>query len=85
MSTIQNVKKLTVGALLSAGVTLAALGMAAGTANAAPADPGVRVDISDSAGPIVECNQCGVRAPGLKIDKVNPAVKFGNAPVAVAH
>ncbi len=39
MSTIHYLKKMTVGALLSGGVALAALGMTAGTADAAPQNP----------------------------------------------
>ena len=39
MSTIHYLKKMTVGALLSGGVALAALGMTAGTAGAAPQNP----------------------------------------------
>jgi hypothetical protein len=81
MSTIHNLKKLTVGALMSGGLALAALGMTAGTASAAPADPNPSIDHSDYAGPVVECNQCGRTAPGdgsVKINPVNPGAKFGN-------
>jgi hypothetical protein len=79
MNTTQNLKKMFVGALLSGGVALAALGLTAGTASAAPADPGVTIDNSDFAGPVVECNQCGRTLPGDgSVKPVNPGVKFGN-------
>jgi hypothetical protein len=87
MSTIHNLKKLTVGALLSGGVALAALGVTAGTASAAPGDPGVTIDHSDFAGPVVECNQCGRTLPGDGSVRVNPGAKFGNGLLlpAVSH
>ena len=64
MSTIQSLKKITVEALLSGGVALAALAMTAGTANPAPQNPNPTIDHSDYTGPIVECNQCGRTLPG---------------------
>jgi len=81
MSTINNLKKLTIGALLSGGVALAALGLATGTAGAAPQNPNPTIDHSDYAGPVVECNQCGRALPGdgsVRVNPVNPGVKFGN-------
>ena len=81
MNTTHNLKKMIVGALLSGGVALSALGMTAGTASAAPGNPNPTIDHSDYAGPIVECNQCGRTLPGdgsVKINPVNPGVKFGN-------
>ena len=78
MSTINNLKKLTINALLSGGVALAALGMATGTAGAAPQNPNPTIDHSDYAGPIVECNQCGRALPGDGSVRVNPGVKVGN-------
>jgi hypothetical protein len=84
MNTTHNLKKTVVGALLSGGVALAALGLIAGTASAAPADPGVTIDHSDFAGPVVECNQCGRTLPGDGSVRVNPEAKFGNGSVRVA-
>jgi hypothetical protein len=84
MNTTYNLKKMIVGALLSGGVALAALGMTAGTASAAPADPGVTIDHSDFGGPIVECNQCGRTLPGDGSVRVNPGVQFGDGSVRVA-
>jgi hypothetical protein len=81
MNTIHNTKKVIVGAVLSGGVALAALGITAGTASAAPANPNPSIDHSDYAGPIVECNQCGRTLPGdgsVRVNPVNPGVKFGN-------
>jgi hypothetical protein len=81
MSTIHNLKKMIVGGLLSGGIALAALGLTAGTASAAPGNPNPTIDHSDYAGPIVECNQCGRTLPGdgsVKNNPVNPGVKFGN-------
>jgi hypothetical protein len=87
MNTTHNLKKMVVGALLSGGVALAALGMTAGNASAAPGDPGVTIDHSDFAGPIVECNQCGRTLPGDGSVRVNPGPKFGNGLLlpAVSH
>jgi hypothetical protein len=87
MSTTHNLKKMIVGALLSGGVALAALGVTAGTASAAPGDPGVTIDHSDFAGPVVECNQCGRTLPGDGSVRVNPGAKFGNGLLlpAVSH
>ncbi|HJT93961.1 MAG TPA: hypothetical protein VJ777_18860 [Mycobacterium sp.] len=81
MNTIHHLKKLTVGALLSGGVALAALGLTAGTASAAPQNPNPSIDHSDYAGPVVECNQCGRTLPGdgsVTVNPVNPGVKIGN-------
>lgn len=79
MSTINNLKKLTVGALLSGGVALAGLGMTAGIAGASPENPNPSIDHSDYAGPVVECNQCGRTLPGDgSVKPANPGVKFGN-------
>jgi hypothetical protein len=81
MNTTHNLKKMIVGSLLSSGVALAALGLTAGTASAAPANPGPTIDHSDYAGPIVECNQCGRTLPGdgsVRVNPANPGVKFGN-------
>lgn len=64
MNTIQPLKKMIVGALLSGGVALAGLGMTAGIAQAAPDKPGPTIDYSDSAGPLVQCNQCRRIQPG---------------------
>jgi hypothetical protein len=87
MNTTHNLKKMIVGALLSGGVALAALGMTTGTASAAPGDPGVTIDHSDYAGPVVECNQCGRTLPGDGSVRVNPGAKFGNGLLlpAVSH
>jgi hypothetical protein len=84
MNTTNNLKKMAVGALLSGGVALAALGMTAGTASAAPADPGVTIDHSDWGGTVVECNQCGRELPGDGSVRVNPGAKFGDGSVRVA-
>ncbi len=81
MITIHNLKKTIVGALFSGGVALSTLGLTAGTASAAPQNPGPTIDHSDYAGPLVECNQCGLTRPGdgsVKVNPVNPGVKFGN-------
>ena len=81
MNTTHNLKKIIVGTLLSGGVALAALGLTAGTVCAAPQNPGPTIDHSDYAGPIVECNQCGLSRPGdgsVKVNPVNPGVKFDN-------
>jgi hypothetical protein len=87
MNTTHNLKKMIVGALLSGGVALAALGMTTGTASAAPGDAGVTIDHSDYAGPVVECNQCGRTLPGDGSVRVNPGAKFGNGLLlpAVSH
>jgi hypothetical protein len=47
MNTNQPLKKMIVGVLLSGGVALAGLGLTAGTAGAAPANPGPTIDHSD--------------------------------------
>jgi hypothetical protein len=87
MNTTHNLKKMIVGALLSGGVALAGFGLTAGTAGAAPADPGVTIEHSDFAGPVVECNQCGRELPGDGSVRVNPGAKFGNGLLlpAVGH
>jgi hypothetical protein len=87
MNTTHNLKKMIVGALLSGGVALAGFGLTAGTAGAAPADPGVTIDHSDFAGPVVECNQCGRELPGDGSVRVNPGAQFGDGSVlpAVGH
>jgi hypothetical protein len=64
MNTNHPFKKMIVGALLSGGVALAGLGMTVGTAQAAPDKPGPTIDYSDSAGPLVQCNQCRRTLPG---------------------
>ena len=83
MSTINNLKKLAIGALISAGVVLPPLGLTAGIANAAPQNPNPTIDHSDYAGPIVECNQCGRTLPGdgsVRVNPVNPGVKVRQRP-----
>jgi hypothetical protein len=81
MNTTHHLKKMIVGALFSGGVALAGLGMAAGTAQAAPQNPGPTIDYSDFGVPVVECIQCGRNLPGqLDIPSINPA---GKVPVAV--
>jgi hypothetical protein len=84
MSTTHNMKKMIAGALLSGGFALAALGLTAGTASAAPGDPGVTIDHSDFAGPVVECNQCGRTLPGDGSVRVNPGAQLGDGSVRVA-
>jgi hypothetical protein len=84
MNTTRNLKKMTVGALLSGGVALAALGLSAGTASAAPGNPGPTIDHSDFAGPLVECNQCNRTLPGDGSVNVNPGAKLGDGSVRVA-
>ena len=79
MNATQNLKKLVVGALLSGGVALAGLGLTAGTASAAPQNPGPTIDHSDYAGPVVECNRCGRTLAGDgSVTVTNPGAKFGN-------
>jgi hypothetical protein len=88
MNTIHNLKKMIVGALLSGGVALAALGLTAGTASAGPAPgPSPTIDQSDFAGPVVECIQCQRTLPGDGSVRVNPGAKFGNGLLlpAVSH
>ena len=60
----QPLKKMIVGALLAGGVALTGLGLTAGTASAAPSDPGPTIDYSDFGVPIVECIQCRRAVPG---------------------
>ena len=77
-------KKMVVGALLSGGVALAGLGLTAGTANAAPSNPGPTIDQSDFAGPLVECIQCQRTLPGDGSVKINPGPQLGGGSVRVA-
>jgi hypothetical protein len=87
MNTNQTLKKTIVGALLSGGVALAGLGLTAGTASAAPSDPGVTIDHSDFGVPIVECKRCGLKLPGdgsVKINPATPGAQFGDGSVRVA-
>jgi hypothetical protein len=81
MNTTHNPKKMIVGALLSGGLALAGLGLAAGTAQAAPAGPGPFVDYSDFAGPLVECIQCGQERAGDGSVRINPGAKLGDGSV----
>ncbi len=79
MNTTHNLKKIIIGALLSGGVALSALGLTAGTASAAPSPgPGPTIDHSDFGVPIVECIQCGRERPGDGSVRVNPGAKLGN-------
>lgn len=84
MNTTHNLKKIIVGALMSGGVALAALGLTAGTAAAAPQNPGPSIDHSDFAGPLVECNQCQRTLPGDGSVRVNPGPQLGGGSVRVA-
>ena len=84
MNTTHNLKKMMVGALLSGGLTLAALGLTAGTAGAAPQNPGPSIDHSDFAGPLVECIQCQRTLPGDGSVRVNPGPQLGGGSVRVA-
>ena len=84
MITTHNLKKLIVGALLSGGVALSAVGLTAGTASAAPQNPNPTIDHSDYAGPIVECIQCQRTLPGDGSVRVNPGPQLGGGSVRVA-
>lgn len=84
MNTSHNLKKMTVGAVLSGSVALAGLGMTAGTASAAPQNPGPTIDHSDFAGPVVECIQCQRTLPGDGPVRVNPGPQLGDGSVRVA-
>jgi hypothetical protein len=84
MSTNQPLKKMIVGALLSGGVALAGLGLTAGTANAAPANPGPTIDHSDFGVPLVECIQCQRTLPGDGSVRVNRGPQLGDGSVRVA-
>ena len=77
MNTNQPLKKMIVGALLSGGVALAGLGLTAGTANAAPANPGPTIDHSDFGVPVVECIQCQRTLPGDGSVRVQPWTPVG--------
>ena len=77
MNTNQPLKKMIVGALLSGGVALAGFGLTAGTASAAPSNPGPTIDHSDYAGPIVECNQCQRTLPSDGSVRINPGPQLG--------
>lgn len=83
MSTNLNITKMVVGTLLSGGIAAAALGLTVGTAAAAP-NPGPRIDYSDFAGPIVECNQCQSKLPGDGSVRINPGQVRINIP-SVGH
>ena len=75
-----NLKKMIAGALLSGGVAMAGLGLTAGTASAAPENPGPTIDHSDFAGPLVQCNKCGRGLPGaLDTPGINPATQIPSA------
>jgi hypothetical protein len=74
MNTTHNVKKMIVVTLLSGGVALAALGLTAGTASAAPADPGAAV----GSGPIV--NHPGVVVSSGPIVN-HPGVVVSSGPI----
>ena len=84
MNTNQPLKKMIVGALLSGGVALAGLGLTAGTASAAPDNPGPTIDYPDWGGTVVECKQCGRTLPGDGSVKVNPGPQLGGGSVRVA-
>ena len=84
MNTKQPLKKMIVGALLSGGVALAGLGLTAGTAHAAPDNPGPTIDYPDWGGTVVECKQCGRTLPGDGSVRVNPGAKLGDGSVRVA-
>ena len=84
MNTTHNLKKMFVGALLSGGVALAALGLTAGTASGAPANPNPTIDHSDYAGPVVECDQCNRTIPGDGSVSINPGAKLADGSVSVS-
>ena len=73
-----------VGALLSGGVALAGLGLTAGTAGAAPANPRPTIDHSDCGIPVVECIQCQRTLPGDGSVRVNPGPQLGGGSVRVS-
>lgn len=79
MNTTSNLKKVIVGALTSGGLALAALGLTAGTAGAAPSNPGPRIDNSDFGIPIVECIQCQRTVAGDGSERINPGTKLGGS------
>ncbi len=82
MNTTHSFKKTIVGALLSGGFALAALGMTAGTAGAAPQNPGPTIDHSDFGVTVVECIQCRRTLPGDGSVRVNPGPQYGSIRVA---
>jgi hypothetical protein len=84
MNTIQTLKKMAVGAQLSGGVALAGLRLTAGTAGAAPANPGPTIVHSDFGVPVVECIQCQCTLPGDGSVRVNPGPQLGGGSVRVA-
>ncbi len=84
MNTTNTLTKMIVWTLMSGGVALAALGLTAGTAGAAPQNPGPTIDHSDFAGPLVECNQCQRTLPGDGSVRVNPGPQLGGGSVRVA-
>jgi hypothetical protein len=83
MNTTINLKRMTVGALLSGGVALAALGLTAGTAGAAPDNPGPTIDHSDWGVPVVECVRCNRTLPGDGSVRVNPGPQLGSPSIKV--
>ncbi len=84
MNTNRNVKTTIVGALLSGGFALAALGLTAGTAGASPHNPGPTIDHSDFGVPVVECNQCQRTLPGDGSVRTNPGPQLGGGSVHVS-
>ena len=82
MNTNHNLKKTIVGALLSGGFALAALGLTAGTAGAAPQNPGPTIDHSDFGVTVVECIQCQRTLPGDGSVRTNPGPQYGSIRVA---
>ncbi len=85
MNTTINLTRMTVGALVSGGVALAALGLTAGTAGAAPDNPGPTIDHSDWGVPVVECAQCNRTLPGDGSVRVtDPGPQLGNPSIRVA-
>jgi len=82
MNFTHNLKKTLVGALLSGGVALAALGMTASTAGASPQNPGPTIDHSDFGVTVVECIQCQRTLPGDGSVRVtNPGPQYGSVRV----
>lgn len=87
MNTTHNLKKTLIGAFLSGGFALAALGLTAGTAGAAPGPgpgPGPTIDHSDFGVPVVECVQCRRTLPGDGSVRTNPGPQLGDGSVRVA-
>src|SRR3979409_1993354 len=79
MNTIQPLKKMVVGALLSGGVALAGLGLTAGTAGAAPANPGPTIDRSVFASPGAKAIRGQRPLPGDGSLRVNPGPSWAAA------